>query len=320
MKTILHTITACLAATLCLAQTNVNIEINHLLNGEAFDNTQTGINNLDEEFEVTRLEYYLSGFSITYDDAQTTEPEELYVLSNAFESTQFNFGIVEGSYINSITFYIGVDQANNHLDPSTWPFEHPLAPKNPSMHWGWAAGYRFLAIEGSDISTNQNFELHGLEDENYFSVTLPVDMEITGQEITLAIDANYEQILNGIELAQGPLVHGGYGQALDALENMSTDVFDFAGISLGVSEAFPNVSFNVFPNPSTEGVTQITVDGLGANRIDLQVYDIVGKTVFQESGISSGKKTELNLSKSGMYIVRISMNGVTVATQKLVVQ
>lgn len=320
MKTLIQTGIACLATTLCIAQTNVNIEINHLLNGNEFSATQTGVNNLDEEFEVDRLEYYLSGFSITYDDVQTTEPEILHVLADAYEDTQFNFGMVDGSFINSITFYIGVDPENNHLDPSSWAPGHPLAPQNPSMHWGWAAGYRFLAIEGADIATSQNFELHGLEDDNYFAVTLPVNLSITEGETTLVIDANYEGILNNIELAQAPLVHGGYSFALEALENMADDVFEFAGISLGVSDAFPNVSFNVFPNPTADGLAQITVDGMNNERIDLQVFDVVGKKVFEASGISNGKKTELNLTRAGMYIVRISMNGVTIATQKLVVQ
>jgi hypothetical protein len=303
-----------------MAQTNVNIEFNHLLNGNEFNTTQNGINNLGEEFEVSRLEYYVSRIRINFDDGQTQNSAQEYGLIDAFENSSINFGVIDGNQINSITFFIGVDPETNHLDPASWPNDHPLAPQNPSMHWGWTSGYRFLAMEGSDITTNQNFELHGLEDENYFSVILPVDMEISEGEMTLVIDANYEQILNNIELAQGPLIHGGYGLALVALENMANDVFEFSGISLGVSDAFPNVAFNVFPNPTINGLAQITVDGLNNERIDLQVFDILGKSVFEASGIANGKNTQLNLTKAGMYIVRISTNGVTIATQKLVVQ
>lgn len=320
MKTFLHTTIACLAATICMAQTNVNIEILHKLDGGEFSFGQTVTSPLNEEYEIERLEYYLSGFSISYDGGQETTADDLYVLAYAGEPTLFNFGTIEANHIDAITFFIGVDKNNNHIDPSLWPSDHPLAPKNPSMHWGWTAGYRFLAFEGTELASNQLFQLHGLEDNNYFSVTLPIDMDIADGDITIQINGNYDQILNNISIADGPIVHGGYGRAQEALENMASDVFEYNAISLGVSNNFPNVSFNVFPNPAVDGLAQIIVDGLDNERIDLHVYDIVGKKVFEENSISTGQKTVLNLTKAGMYIVMIAKNGVTIATQKLVVQ
>lgn len=320
MKHIILTSIAAAIALLSSAQTNVNIEINHMLNGNSMLSTQIGTNNLEEDFEVRRLDYYLSQFSLTYDGGQTMEFENLYALVDGLVSTTINLGEIDASNIETLTFYIGVDQANNHEDPAGWPNDHPLAPQNPSMHWGWAAGYRFVALEGTDIATDQDFELHGLEDENYFSVTLPVNVSLSSDEITLMVSAHCEEIVNDVELALAPLAHGGYGMALRALENMADYVFEYQGTSVGVSEAFPDVSFNVYPNPTTNGMAQIIVDGMNNERIDVQVFDILGKSVFEASGISNGKNTELNLTRAGMYIVRISTNGMTIATQKLVVQ
>ena len=42
--------------------------------------------------------------------------------------------------LESVRFGVGRSE-HNHLDPSAYPGDHPLAPQLPSMHWGWASRY-----------------------------------------------------------------------------------------------------------------------------------------------------------------------------------
>ena len=71
-----------------------------------------------------------------------------WVLVNASEATEVDLGSHDVTNVEAVHFHIGVDSSVNHSDPASYPMGHPLAPVFPSMHWGWAAGYRFVAIEG----------------------------------------------------------------------------------------------------------------------------------------------------------------------------
>ena len=62
------------------AQNNVQFKINHKL-GDADFAMETGAkNNIDHDFEVTRLEYYISEISITHDGGTETTIEDLWML------------------------------------------------------------------------------------------------------------------------------------------------------------------------------------------------------------------------------------------------
>ena len=60
MKKITSIIIALLGATGMQAQTNINLKINHLLKDKSFAFNQTAQNDLNNNFNVKRLEYYIS--------------------------------------------------------------------------------------------------------------------------------------------------------------------------------------------------------------------------------------------------------------------
>ena len=143
------------------AQSSVNIQINHLLDGVRFENEINTVNDLGNDFMIDRLQYYISGFSITHDGGQVTEVEDLYVLVsllNDSESTMIDLGELTFTTLESVNFNLGVDQEANHSDPSLYHPTHALYPKSPSMHWGWTSGYRFIALEGKS-GPNVNHEI-----------------------------------------------------------------------------------------------------------------------------------------------------------------
>ena len=126
----------------------VELQIHPNWAGKAF-NFSTVYSGGDCEYKITRLQYYVSEIKIKYDGGKSYLIKDLYFLVSAEKDTVLSLGILPVSNIEGIEFSIGVDQAANHLDPSTYPSSHPLALKNPSMHWGWTSGYRFIALEGN---------------------------------------------------------------------------------------------------------------------------------------------------------------------------
>ena len=55
--------------------------------------------------------------------------------------------VPDGDY-HGLEFQLGLPAAVNHGDPGQWPAGHPLNPIVNGLHWGWAGGYVFAAIEG----------------------------------------------------------------------------------------------------------------------------------------------------------------------------
>ena len=98
---------------------------------------------------LTRAEFYISEVEIQHPDGMKMPLTDQYLLVNAKNpAAEFDLGIWPVETAHGVTLHLGVPAAVNHNDPTTLPSGHPLAPQNPSMHWGWSSGYRFIAIEG----------------------------------------------------------------------------------------------------------------------------------------------------------------------------
>ena len=82
------------------------------------------------------------------------------------------------------------------------------------------------------------------------------------------------------------------------------------------TESFSTTTFNVYPNPTTNGFVNITSPSSEA--ISVIVYDVLGKQVLNNNTISNNSLNVSSLN-SGMYILRISQNGNSV-TKKLVIK
>lgn len=279
-------------------------------------------NNISNDFKVNRLEYYISEISITHDGGTETMISNVWALVNTSGVTEINLGSQSITSVEGVNFHVGVDANSNHLDPASYNMNHPLAPKNPSMHWGWTAGYRFLAIEGKGGSSyNQTFELHGLGDANYFKTVIPFTTAATAvnNEITLDIDADYTRILEGISVNSGVIVHGETGAAKTALENMRDYVFTPSSTASSTIDISEINAFSVFPNPSN-GVTKLTISTSTDLTYQVAVTDIVGRQVAFFNSVRSNSTLELNLDNVGLYFVSLIKEGQPVITEKLIVR
>ena len=319
MKKALQILAFLFIALITNAQSSVNIRINHLLDGVQFENEVNTANDLGHEFMIDRLEYYLSGFSIVHDGGTVSEVEDLYVLVSLLESsdpTMIELGDFAINELEAVRFHFGVDEVANHADPALYHPSHALAPKFPSMHWGWAAGYRFIALEGkSGPSLNQEVQFHCIGDEFYSEIEFPVTM--SGEEsYTVAIDAEYTKLLSNIDVSSGIIIHGGTGEMPILSTNISEKVFSTSSVTSTTDSDLVTL-FEIYPNPVTNGIVNIQAD-IEVKSYNVNVYDVMGKMVLSSSNRNANR---IELSESGMYYISISDDsGSVLAMRKVVIQ
>ena len=86
------------------AQNSIQLNINHKL-GDANFAMETGAkNNLDNDFEVTRLEYYISEILITHDGGSETTIEDLWILVDANQNTLVDLGDHDINTVEKVSF------------------------------------------------------------------------------------------------------------------------------------------------------------------------------------------------------------------------
>lgn len=305
------------------AQTDVTLNINHKLGDQTFAFNSTSTNNMGHTFEVDRLEYYVSEISVVHDGGMETMISDLYLLIDASESatTTVDLGNINVTSVEAIKFHIGVDQANNHSNPATWPAGHPLAPTSPSMHWGWTAGYRFIAYEGYGGSNlNQLFELHGLGDSNYFTTEVAYSASAADGALSIDLDADYARGLEGIALNGGVIVHGESGAARTALENFRDYVFTPTTTSVSTVDISEVSSFSIFPNPAEDGTSNFMIESIEDLEYEVSVVDILGREIDHFYNVRSNTQVAIQLENSGIYMVNLIKEGQTVLNRKLVVR
>lgn len=318
MKRILLSLLAFIAF-LSSAQTNVNLRINHKLGVNDFAYDQTATNNLGQEFKATRLEYYVSQITIVHDGGTETAVP-LSVIDLVQPGTELSTTIPLGSYtvtsIESVKFYIGVQEPTNNEDPSAYSTAHPLGPKSPSMHWGWTAGYRFVAYEGNGGNNfSQNFQLHGLGNENYFEVSADVNVVIEGGEFVMDLNADYTRGVEDIDLNAGTISHGSTGEAKKALENWRD--FVFGNYYLGLDKTDIVANWSVYPNPSNGQVTiQI---GENTNSATVQITNGLGEIV-ETIVVADLVTKEIELNQSGLFMFTVfDQSGKAIETKRIVI-
>ncbi len=312
-----------------LAQNNVVLNIHHKLGDESFALNTEAQNNLGHDFNTSRLEYYISEISLVHDGGIEASFQDLWVLvdpseKNAKETgiTSVDLGAHAISIIEKVRLHIGVDPEHNHLDPSSYDAVHPLAPKMPSMHWGWSAGYRFVAFEGlAGGDMDQMFQLHGLGDNNYFTTEIEVEIMAENNSILIDLNADYSRALENIELNSGVIVHGDYGAAKQCLENFRDFVFSSLG-TVSTTTNFDEIElYNVFPNPVDNGLAtiQLNLENDG-HKYELMITSKSGEIMQYFYNISNVQTLDFTKYSPGIYFVNLIERGNTIATDRIVVR
>ena len=307
--------------TLSFGQSQISVNIQHKLNQADFEVGVLAHNNLNQDFKVTRLQYYISEFELTHDGGQKLVISDMWALVDVFKRTAINLGTHDIEEVESIKFSIGVDPEHNHLDPSIYQTGHPLAPVFPSMHWGWAAGYRFVAMEGNcGNGLSQVFQLHALGDNNYFSTQVDISKVAENGNLVIDVHADYSKALENINIQSGVIVHGDNLQAQKMLENFRDYVFTGDNLTSAIDNVKQDNSIIIQPNPSPNGSVEIYFDDYRYSTLDINIMDLSGRSFHYATDIESGHQLDNTLLGKGIYILHFSRFGMPINNKKLIIE
>lgn len=315
MKRILFIAIAVIFSLSSDAQMQINFNINHTLSGSTFALNQQDQNDLMQNFEFSRVQYYVNGITLIHDGGQQIPLNDslIFFVDASVDVTEY-LGVHLITSLEGIKFHIGVDSPLNHTDPAVWPNGHPLSPKLPAMNWGWASGNRFAAIEGNAGPTlNTNFQVHALGNWNYFEQTVMFASPKTGNYTHVNLDADYTQAVRGLNIASGIVEHGGANEAIDVLENFRDHVFSESSWPTEVKD-LSKEDVLIYPNPSNGLVNISTVEGAQT----LILRNACGQLLSKMPILS--QRVELNIETPGLYYIEVQSKNSASVLQKLVVR
>lgn len=303
-----------------MAQKNVFLTVKHKLGANSFAFNQAATNNLNNNLSISRIDYYMSNFKIIYDGGQILSlPSNVIILVKGSNNVVKSLGSYNVTNVEGITFSIGVPQSLNHTDPATYPSSNPLAPQSPSMQWGWTAGYRFVAIEGkAGANLTTTYQMHGLGDANYFSQTKMAAGIVSGNDITINLDADYTQALKGINVTLGPIDHGVDATDLTVLKNFRDFVFaPGAGMTTSVTSLTKETNISLYPNPSSTGEISIKNSDLNSTLSHVDIMDVTGRTLLSYQ-LQNTMINKINVPLKGMFFVVLKTTSGESFLQKII--
>ncbi len=187
-----------------------------------------------ETYALTRISYLLSGFQLEKTDGSRLELPDQYAWIDHQANTHFRLKNIPEADYKAIHFNVGLDKNSNHLDPAKYPADHPLSSLR-NLHWNWAEGYIFLAIEGHQLEGKKGFVYHLANDHNLTPVSISQSIKITNNtHIDLNLDI--ENLINSPSpihfLTDGNISHSAKDDPIAAkLKRNLTNSFSITKIS-----------------------------------------------------------------------------------------
>lgn len=309
----------------------LNLKINHKLGDKPFELNKLSSNNLGDKFTVNNLAYYLSDFTIIHDGGVKTKLDSTYLL--IYANSKPTLDLVADLDLKNITiqnfegieFGIGVPAPVNNDDPTKWPGFHALSPKSPSMHWGWASGYRFIAMEGKGGEFGfADFEIHALGNENYGTTTITTGIKADDNgDYNVVLNADYNRALENLNVDAGIINHSGDGEAVTMLNNFKQYVFTPAIISSVEENKYEENLVQIYPNPNN-GNFEIKMSDLKVNNSNseinnIKIFDNLGKLVKEINQINL-ENIKVNIDQKGSFVVGFYNNNELLISKNVVVE
>ena len=155
----------------------------------------TGANG--QTVRLTRFAAIVSGVTLARADGGTVQLDGQYGFLDA-EAGRMALtlrNVPVGDY-HGLEFQLGLPPAVNHGDPGQWPARHSLNPIVNALHWGWAGGYVFAAIEGhwrptaaDTVNDERGFSYHLATDARVMRVGFVALVKVAGPTtVSLAFD------------------------------------------------------------------------------------------------------------------------------------
>ena len=300
--------------------TNLSFQFKHTAEGKPLELNKTifTIQN-GKKIKLTRAEFYLSNVVLFSSDNDSVKVEDSYILVNAMDpDRRHSVGTFPLNYnFKKMKMFVGIDKEKNHGDPNLYITTHPLGPKNPDMHWGWAAGYRFMVIEGyvdnnNDGIPEQNFQIHSLGDELLFTAELDISAseKVTSDPFYIVLD--YVKLFNAISMSGNIIQHGSSALNKTMLSNAASEGFIKPDITITSQDeiAFEGIAdFN-----QNNRSLNIRFNYLSSSK-NVFIYSQSGQIVYSERTDKSFFNHDLNNESCGNYIIKL-ISGTKVASKQ----
>jgi hypothetical protein len=197
-----------------------------------------------EVARFTNIAMILSKVSLVRtDDVPVMLGDGYLFVDFAGNKTSFNFPAAPAGDYKAITFQLGLDSAINHGDPTLWPSDHALNANYTGLHWGWATGYIFQAIDGgykkqaSDTDWN-GISLHTATDKFPKQHSIPFNFTLASNavkiaKINVAVDEFFENPTFLSFATDGSFSHSVGATEIALMQKImdnSGDVFDIAEV------------------------------------------------------------------------------------------
>ncbi len=200
----------------------INFNITHKVDGQTMElNNMIYLSPAGHPFEVKRLKYYLSNFSLHNTNGTTYDTEVIHYCEEGVDETKSFFldRIPSGTY-DKLSFIYGLDEDTN-VDGG---LENTLT--NINMEWPIPGdqGYHYMKFEGTydSLSTGVilNYNLHTgatQGNQNFVEITVDLPSDITIDKNTWEV----EIVMDMMEWLQNPNVYdfAEFGQAIMMNQN-----------------------------------------------------------------------------------------------------
>lgn len=331
MKKLSTLLLACSLVATAWAQTSnkVLLSFDHRAAGQplVIDQTVFSIWN-GKAMKLTRAEFYLAEISLRRPDNTSVTLAGQYVLANANSpEAKHDLGTWPVSVATGIDLHIGVPFDDNHADPATFKPEHPLSPKDPSMHWGWAAGYRFMAIEGfvdnnGDGIPEDEFEYHNLGDPLYTAVSLTGTTTAADGTLEMRITLDYARLFETLPMTGNLFMHGSDPVNKTMMANAAQQGF----MKISGSSSAPLLEENAqrisaSPNPFSSE-TLLRYDLPTSGPLALTVLNPLGQVMRRYAALpaSGSLRVEKGELPDGLYYLCFSEEGQVLARKPIVMK
>lgn len=274
-----------------------------------------------KSINISRAQFYVSEISVLGTDGLWVPLTNTHLLVNGdHPNAEYNTGSWPVSGITKVKMHIGVDPAFNHLDPSSYPAGSPLANQNPTMHWGWTAGYRFVVMEGQVDNDNDGvpetgFAYHCLDDALYTEVEYDCVTSAVGGKISLIIKTDLAGAFLDYSLNENLIQHGSGPENQRMMNNFKSIFSQFAVLSQQETEAF-SAQITVSPNPVRD-ISQITIPSNEQN-VTAALIDQFGRLVRAFPVMNGSATIEKADLPSGLYLLNVLQGNTVLGRKKIV--
>ncbi len=176
------------------------------------------------------VNYYMGGLKLTQANGAVIDLSSQYLLAGLGGGAVVNEPVAI-SNISNVQFFVGVDSITNAMTESDFtnrPTGDPLGMQNPSMHWSWSTGYRFLRVDGmtdtdGDGTPETQVEYHLGSNSMLKNINISPNIEIKAGENRIIFGFDLAKFLAGVDVTTELVthVHGNLPLATKIRDNLT---------------------------------------------------------------------------------------------------